>query len=157
MKIMFVCTGNICRSAMAHWMLKFKLEKQNIKNVEVYSSGIYAQNGDTPTYEAIETVKDYGIDMKNHRAINTIKSDINDMDLILGMTESHKNELIYLYPNLEKKIFTLKEYIDYKKEGHNSINIKDPWGFDIETYRSCAAEIDECLNLLIEKIKKSNL
>lgn len=44
MKIMFVCTGNICRSAMAHWLFKDKLEKNNINNVEVYSSGIYAMN-----------------------------------------------------------------------------------------------------------------
>lgn len=153
MKLMFVCTGNICRSAMADWMMKDKIKKRNIKNIEVFSSGIYAQNGDTPTYEAIETMKEKNIDLKKHRATNTLNSNINEMDLILGMTQSHKNELIYLYPNLKDKIFTLKEYVNYKKEGHNNINIKDPWGFDIETYRACSAEIEECLNLLITKIQ----
>ena len=44
MKIMFICTGNICRSAMAHKLLEKKLEENNIKNVQVYSAGIYAQN-----------------------------------------------------------------------------------------------------------------
>ncbi len=154
MKIMFICTGNICRSAMADWMMKDKIKKNNINNIQIFSSGIYAQDGDIPTYEAIETMGENGIDLRKHSATNTMNSNINEMDLILGMTQSHKNELIYLYPNLKDKIFTLKEYVNYNKEGHNNINIKDPWGFDIDTYRACAAEIDECLELLIKKLKK---
>lgn len=71
MKIMFICTGNICRSAMAHWLLKKKLEQNNIQNVEVYSSGIYALDGDSSTDEAIEVMEEYGVDLKKHRAINT--------------------------------------------------------------------------------------
>ncbi len=70
LKIMFICTGNICRSAMAHWLLKKKLEEKNVKNVEVYSSGIYAVQGDTSTYEAIEVMEEYGVDLKRHRATN---------------------------------------------------------------------------------------
>ena len=46
MKIMFICTGNICRSAMAHWLLKQKLKDEKIEGIEVYSCGIYAQDGD---------------------------------------------------------------------------------------------------------------
>lgn len=152
MNIMFICTGNICRSAMADWMMKDKLKKNNISNVKVYSSGIYAQDGDIPTFEAIETMKEMGIDITKHKATNTMNSNIDEMDLIFGMTQAHKNELIYLYPHLEEKIFTLKEYVNYKREGHNSVNIKDPWGFDISTYRACAAEIEECLDLLIKNL-----
>lgn len=70
LKIMFICTGNICRSAMAHWLLKKKLEQNNIQNVEVYSSGIYALDGDSSTYEAIEVMEEYGVDLKKHRATN---------------------------------------------------------------------------------------
>ena len=67
---MFICTGNICRSAMAHWLLKKKLEQNNIQNVEVYSSGIYAMQGDISTDEAIEVMEEYGVDLKKHRATN---------------------------------------------------------------------------------------
>ena len=49
---MFICTGNICRSAMAHWLFEKKLEEKRIGNIQVFSSGIYASIGDTPTYEA---------------------------------------------------------------------------------------------------------
>ena len=60
MKIMFICTGNICRSAMAHVMLEQRAKEEN-KNIEVYSCGVFAQNGDRSTKEAIEVMKEYGI------------------------------------------------------------------------------------------------
>lgn len=147
---MFICTGNICRSAMAHWLLKKKLEERNIKNVEVYSAGIYAVEGDTSTYEAIEVMEEYGVDLKKHRATKVQNSNIKDMDIILCMTLSHKRDLIYMYPELKEKIYTLKEYV---KDEKNGVEIRDPWGYDIVTYRFCASEIDACLDKLIEMLK----
>ena len=92
--------------------------------------------------------------MKHHRATNTRYSDIEKMDLVLCATASHKNEVITMYPNLKDKVFTMKEYVNYNREYHDPINIKDPWGYDIDTYRSCVGEIEECLDLLIDKIIK---
>ena len=149
MKIMFICTGNICRSAMAEWLLKKKLEEKNRNDIEVYSCGIYAENGDVPTYEAKRVMKEeYGIDMSKHRATNIRNSKIKEMDLILCATSSHKIAVLDMYPELEGKVFTMKEYVNYEREYHDSINIKDPWGYDIETYRACVAEIEECIDLL---------
>lgn len=146
MKIMFICTGNICRSAMADWLLKKKLEQNNITNIGVYSSGIYAIDGDVSPYEAIEVMEEYGVELKKHRATNIRRSNIKDMDIILCMTISHKRDLIYMYPELKEKIYTLKEYV---KDDKNGIEIKDPWGYDLVTYRFCVAEIDACLDKLI--------
>lgn len=151
MKIMFICTGNICRSAMADWLMKKKLQERNITNIKIYSSGIFAMQNDISTDEAIEVMEEYGVDLKNHRATPTIKSNIKEMDLILCMTISHKQTLINQYPDLKDKIFTLKEYVGMTEKG---IEIKDPWGYTLAVYRFCAAEIDECLNKLIEKILK---
>ena len=149
MKIMFICTGNICRSAMAEWLLKKKLEEKNRNDIEVYSCGIYAENGDVPTYEAKRVMKEeYGIDMSKHRATNIRNSKIKEMDLILCATSSHKIAVLDMYPELSGKVFTMKEYVNYEREYHDSINIKDPWGYDIETYRACVAEIEECIDLL---------
>jgi len=109
MKIMFICTGNICRSAMAHVMLEDKAKKQN-KDIQVYSCGVYAQNGDISTEEAIETMEEYQIDLKKHRATNIRSSKIEDMDVILCATTAHKNNVINMYPKLSNKVFTMKEY-----------------------------------------------
>lgn len=153
MKIMFICTGNICRSAMAHRLLEKRLEDLNKKDIEVYSCGIYAENGDGSTYNAIEAMKEYNVDLKSHRATNIRNSNIEKMDVILCMTKSHKYAVIQLYPNIKDKVFTLKEYVNYM-ENAQDVDIPDPWGYDAEVYRHCAEEISVCIELLLQKIYK---
>lgn len=147
-KIMFICTGNICRSAMADGLMR-KLVKIKNKDVEVYSCGIFAEDGDKPTFNAIEAIKEYGVDLKNHRATNIRNSKIEDMDIILCATVSHKNNVKAMYPELRDKIFTMKEYAGFDE---NDLDIPDPWGYDIKTYRFCASTINSCLEKIIEKI-----
>lgn len=148
MKIMFICTGNICRSAMAHKMLEKKAKEEN-KDIEVYSCGVFAEDGDVPTYEGIDVMREYGIDLSKHRATNIRNSNIKDMDVILCATNSHKNNVISMYPELKEKVYTMKEYAGYDKK---DIDIKDPWGYGIATYRMCAAEIEDCINKYVEKL-----
>ena len=75
------------------------------------------------------------------------------MDLILCSTNSHKISVLRAYPDLEDRVYTLKEYVRYNKEYHTKIDLDDPWGYGEDVYRFCAAEINDCLDLLIEKIK----
>lgn len=149
MKIMFICTGNICRSAMAHKLLEKKLIDNNIKNIEVYSCGIFAEDGDYATYNAEEVMEEYNVDMKTHKATNIRHSNIEEMDLILCATISHKNTVLQIYPNLRGKVYTMKEYIGNTTD----LDIKDPWGYDIDVYRNCASQINDCLEKLIQVIK----
>jgi protein-tyrosine phosphatase len=148
MKIMFICTGNICRSAMSEAMLKKMVKEQN-KNIEIYSCGTYADNGDVATNEAIQTMQRYNVDLTNHRATNITKSKIKEMDLILCATLNHKNMVIKMFPELAPKTFTMKEYAGYPQ---NDLDISDPWGYGINVYEECAKEISDCLNVIIDKI-----
>lgn len=147
MKIMFICTGNICRSAMAHRMLEKRAKELN-KNIEVYSSGIWAQNGDIPTYEGIETMKNYGIDLRTHRATNIRNSNIEKMDVILCATLNHKRNVLSMYPELKDKVFTMKEYVGFPA---NDLDISDPWGYGLDVYKKCAKEIEICIEKILEK------
>lgn len=104
------------------------------------------------TYNAIEAMEEYEVDLTKHRATNIRKSNIEEMDLILCATTSHKNTILYEYPNLKNKVFTMKEYVKEDKEKEDE-DIRDPWGYDIETYRFCASEIDICLDKLVQKLK----
>ena len=151
MNIMFICTGNICRSAMAQWLLVKKLEEKNRKDIKVHSCGLYAQPGDGPTNEAIEVMKNYGVDLRMHRATNIRDANMRGMDLILCATNSHKIAVLSAYPELDGKVYTLKEYVGYNKEFHTKIDLEDPWGYGEDVYRFCAAEINDCLELLLEK------
>ncbi len=72
--------------------------------------------GDIPTYEGIEIMKRYGIDLKNHRATNIRNSNIEDMDVILCATNNHKRSVIEMYPHLKEKVYTMKEYVRISRE-----------------------------------------
>lgn len=150
-KIMFVCTGNICRSAMADKMLAKKVEEENL-DIEVYSSGTFAENGDYPTSEAIEVMEEYGVDLRTHRATNIRKSNIEEMDLILCATTNHKNMVLQLYPNLAGQVYTMKEYVGETADG---IDISDPWGYDLAVYRKCATEIEKIIQKIVDKMKNA--
>lgn len=147
---MFICTGNICRSAMAHKLLEKKLKDNNISNVEVYSCGVFAETGDTSTYSANEVMKEYNVDMSTHRATHISNSNIEEMDLILCATLSHKYSVLHMYPNITGKVFTMKEYVNGKDS--KDLDIKDPWGYDIEIYRFCVSEIEDCIDKLLIKL-----
>lgn len=144
---MFICTGNICRSAMAEKLLKKKVNDRKIEDkFMICSSGIYAYPDDKSTYEAVKIMNDeYGIDLSKHRATAIRDSNIEDMDLILCMTSSHKQSLSYIYPNLENKIFLIKDYVGLSGE------VADPYGGTLKIYSECAKELDYCLDLLLEK------
>ena len=149
-KIMFICTGNICRSAMADGLMK-KLVKDTGKDIEVYSCGVFAEDGDRPTYNAIEVMERMDIDLRKHQATNIRNSNIKEMDIILCATQSHKNAVEQLYPELKRKIYTIKEYAGYEKEDWD---ISDPWGYDIEIYQFCAQQLEKCLEKIIDKIEE---
>lgn len=150
MKIMFICTGNTCRSAMADGLAKKIIKDKNL-NIEVYSAGIFAITGEHASYNSVAIMKEYEVDIALHKATAIEESNIEEMDLIFCATKNHKRQLIARYNNLKDKIFTMKEYAEIDNNG-NDMDIKDPWGYDINTFRMCAAEISLCIDKIIEKI-----
>ena len=150
MNIMFICTGNICRSAMAEGYMKKKVNEENL-DINVCSSGIYGEEGMGASYLAKEAMDDYGVNLNSHIARVTSKTNIKDMDLILCATSGHKRILLQMYPELSNKIYTMKEYA-YGEDVLDK-DISDPWGYDITVYRRCATELTDAIDKIIEKIK----
>ena len=132
---------------MAEKLLKKKvLEKKIADKFLICSAGIYAYTGDMSTYEAIKIMNDeYKIDLSSHKATAIRESKIEDMDLILCMTKSHKNSLTSIYPNLVDRVFMIKEYIGLSGE------VADPYGGTLKIYSECAKELNEYLDLLLIK------
>ncbi|MCT4619005.1 MAG: low molecular weight protein arginine phosphatase [Marinisporobacter sp.] len=146
--ILFVCTGNTCRSSMAEGLFKKMLEDlgEKTKGIKVISAGTAAIGGQQASKNAVRAMEEKGIDLKDHRATFITKELTQEADLILTMTRNHKNQLLYMEPKAKEKIYTLKEYTG------GDGDIVDPYGQSIDVYKECSKEIEESLKVLIEKI-----
>ena len=152
MNILFVCTGNTCRSSMAEGIFKSMLKEMKIEGINVSSAGISAFEGEAANEKAIVTLNKKGIDIKNHRARQLTRKIINESDLVLTMTESHKKTILNLFPECTGKVYALKEYAcilsDDESAGENP-DIADPYGFGCDVYEITAAEIEKQLKKII--------
>lgn len=155
MNILFVCTGNTCRSSMAEGIFKFMLQKKNIENINVSSAGISAFEGEAANEKAIYTLNKKGIDIKNYRARQLTREIINESDLILTMTSSHKIMILNTVPEHSGKVYTLKEYaciVDDEEISSKNLDIADPFGAGYNVYEISAEEIEEQLKKIINNI-----
>lgn len=151
-KVMFICTGNICRSAMAHAIMEKEIKERNKENeIQVYSCGTFAEDGSYASVNAIEAMEYYDINLKGHRATNIINSNIKEMDIILCATKDHKRMVFNLYPELKERTFTMKEFAELTDDG-KELDIKDPWGYSLQVFLECAREIKICIDKILEKI-----
>lgn len=131
MKILFVCTGNTCRSPMAQGIFQKMLEDANAQGVECSSAGLFAVTGSPASEFAIAAAERFGADISAHRSRRITKYLLDDTDLFVCMTEQHASSL------------TL--YVDKSKICVLGKGISDPFGGDLEKYLICANEIRNAL------------
>ena len=147
MNIYFICTGNTCRSPMAEAILT----SHKLKNVEVRSAGIYALEGGEMSENA-KSVLDAKQIAVDHRSKVVSKDDLQWADLILTMTSVHKELVLQSYPEVQAKIFTLKEYT----APYTSKDISDPFGGDYHQYEQTFQELNQYINILKDKLLRGN-
>lgn len=131
MNIIFVCTGNTCRSPMAEYYLKSK----NLHELNISSRGF--SSGEKANPNSVAVMAEMGIDISSHISRKITLEDIKSADVIICMSESHKN-LLMSYTTTNTNIFVLGR------------GIPDPFGCDINTYRDCRNDIFSAIDVLIE-------
>lgn len=154
-KVLFVCTGNTCRSIMVEGIFNNAVIKEAMEQFRAYSAGVSAYDGACASKNALSVLKDWNIDISYHLSKRITAEEVGSAFLILTMTREHKRVLLELFPEARRKTYTLKEfaYEDNKNITDFSADISDPYGASEEVYRKCAMEIREAVYKVIEKLR----
>jgi RpiB/LacA/LacB family sugar-phosphate isomerase len=148
--ILFVCTGNVCRSPMAEGLMRELLK--NRPDISVSSAGLGALDGQPVTEASRKVMAELGIDISGHVSQSLRASLIEKSDFIFTMTRQQQDTIIALFPSATEKTFVLCEFENSEVIG---CDISDPIGQSIEVYRRTRDQIRAALPSILEFLSQS--
>ena len=146
-KLLFVCTGNTCRSPMAEMLARTILESW----AEVSSAGLMALEGQKASPQAIAAMKKRGLDITAHKARRVSAELLERADYIVPMTQYHEQFLKSEFPQIADKVKRLSDWAGLDED------IADPYGDPVETYIECMERLNEMLQQLLVELKNMYL
>lgn len=147
-RVVFVCTGNSCRSVMAEGLLKKAVKDKRMADIEVLSAGITAINGLLPTAETVELLTKEGIDMSGHRSRRIDNILLKSADIILTMEKFQEERILADVPEIKNRLYLLKEFAKIC-HGPQDLDIADPIGQGKGFYANTFFTIKEAVNKIV--------
>ncbi|MEI6780240.1 MAG: serine hydroxymethyltransferase [Verrucomicrobiota bacterium] len=149
--VLFICTGNVCRSPMAEGIFRQAVRRRG--DYQVLSAGLGAAGGQPPSAHAVQGVKELGIDISSLRSRMLTAELVQKADYIFAMTHSHLDTLVMLYPEAAEKTFLLREFDETLDSFEKDIS--DPIGGSYAVYLNCRDQIEQGIASLLGFIEQS--
>ena len=146
MTILFVCTGNICRSPMAEAYLRHQCTERGLTDVEVASAGTAAPPGCPASAQGRFVLWEEGVALDGHQSQPLSRELVESADLILAMTEGHRRQIESRFPESRGKVRTLLSLIG------SPADVFDPYGGAVEDYAACFERMRPALEKLAEDL-----
>jgi protein-tyrosine-phosphatase len=147
MHILFVCTGNTCRSALSEALARKVIVERALSDVDVLSAGTSAWDGAPASDGALLVGMERGLDLSQHRAQTLTRELVRDADLILAMGPHHLERVEALGGAGRAYLLT-----DFASRGSNARPVNDPIGGELELYRSTADELEAEIRRVFDRI-----
>ncbi len=149
--VLFVCTGNSCRSPMAEGILKSLLPPEYRDKIKISSAGTGDFWGMPASDLAIEISEEHGIDISGHRSRGLTRGLMEKANLVLVMAKDHEEFIRFHYPAFRDNVFLLKKF-DRNKNILRRVNIEDPIGQGKEIYQKVFDEIYREIERILPRI-----
>jgi protein-tyrosine-phosphatase len=147
MRILFVCTGNTCRSALAEALARKVAIERALADVEVQSAGTSAWDGAPASDGALLVGMERGLDLSQHRAQMLTRELVRDADLVLAMGPHHLERIEALGGSGRAYLLT-----EFASRGATSRPVNDPIGGELDLYRSTADELEQEVRRTLDRI-----
>lgn len=147
-RLLYVCTGNTCRSPLAKVLTEEQLTLVGESGWSVDSAGLVTRDGLPASSGAAAAAEEAGLDLTNHRSKQLTPEMATSAELVLVMTRNHKKAILDHTPHLAGKVFTIKEFVG------EAGDVSDPFGGSLSCYRQTTEELRGLARRAVEKLRR---